>query len=130
MTEPHRWLEFAREDRILAELALEKGITNQVCFHAQQGVEKALKGFLRSRQRSVPRVHSLAELLIICQETDPSFNRLEEFCLKLDQYYIPTRYPDALPGSGEEGLPTDQEAKEAVEFLRETLEWVRTKISE
>ncbi len=69
MTEPHKWLEFAREDLILAGAALEKGIYNQVCFHAQQGVEKALKGFLRSRQRSVPKTHSLGELLEV-QDVD------------------------------------------------------------
>ena len=34
-----RWLQFAREDFILAESALEKEVFNQVCFHAQQGVE-------------------------------------------------------------------------------------------
>lgn len=44
MTEPHKWLEFAHEDLVLAEAAFEKQIDNQVCFHAQQGVEKALKG--------------------------------------------------------------------------------------
>lgn len=33
MTAPRRWLEFANEDLILAEAALEKDIPNQACFH-------------------------------------------------------------------------------------------------
>ncbi len=128
MTEPHRWMEFAREDFVLAEAALEKGIYNQTCFHAQQGVEKALKGFLRSRQRSVPRSHALGELLAICQDLDASFSKLQETCLKLDQYYIPTRYPDALPGIGPEGLPTRQDAEDVAALLRNTLDWIESKI--
>jgi len=32
----------------------------------------------------------------------------------MDQYYIPTRYPDALPGSFPEGLPGKEDAEEAV----------------
>ncbi len=38
-----RWLIFAREDLRMAELALVEGIFNQVCFHAQQCVEKAIR---------------------------------------------------------------------------------------
>ncbi len=114
MTEPHKWLE--------------KGISNQACFHAQQGVEKALKGFLRSRQRSVPRTHALTELLSIARTVDESFQRLEDSCIKLDQFYIPTRYPDALPGIGSEGLPTLSDAESAVEALRDSLNWIESKM--
>lgn len=128
MTEPHSWLEFAREDFVLAETALEKEIYNQVCFHAQQGVEKALKGFLRSRQRSIPRTHALSELLALCRDLDASFAKLEEACLRLDQYYIPTRYPDAFPGVGPEGSPTRQDAEGVMALLRTTLDWIEGKI--
>jgi len=99
MTEPRKWFEFAREDLVLAEVALEKGIYNQTCFHAQQGVEKALKGYLRNQKRSLPKTHALSELLAICRKLDNRFSEIEEGCLKLDRYYIPTRYPDALPGT-------------------------------
>jgi HEPN domain-containing protein len=128
MTEARSWLAFAREDLALAEAALEKGIFNQVCFHAQQGVEKALKGFLRSRQRSIPRTHALGELVALCRGLDDSFHRLEDTCVKLDRYYIPTRYPDALPGMVPEGLPTRQDAEEAVALLREALKWIEVKL--
>ena len=86
MTKPHDWLEFAHEDLILAEAALEKGIYNQACFH------------------------------------------LQATCLKLDQYYILTRYPDVLPGMGSEGLPTRQDAEEVVVLLRDVLDWIKGKM--
>ena len=130
MTEPHRWLEFAQEDLALARLALREGIPNQACFHSQQGFEKALKGFLRSRQRSIPRIHSLEELLKFCKEWDPSFSKLKETCVFLDRYYIPTRYPDALPGGSPEGLPADRDAEKAVELLQRTLAWIRKKMAQ
>ena len=129
MTEAHNWLAFAREDLVLAEAALEKGIFNQVCFHAQQGVEKALKAFLRSRQRSVPRTHALSELLALCRVLEQRAGELESICEQLDRYYLPTRYPDALPGMGPEGLPTRQDAEEAVELLRQAMGWIETKLS-
>lgn len=129
MTEPRRRLEFAREDLVLAEAALEKIIYNQVCFHAQQGVEKTPKGFLRAHQRSVPKTHILSELLSLCRGIDGSFSRLEETGLKLDRYYIPTRYPDALPGAASEGLPARRDAEEAVELVRDALEWVRGRVA-
>lgn len=128
MTEPHRWLAFAREDLALAEAAIERGIANQACFHAQQGVEKALKAFLRSRQRTVPRLHALSELLVSCQAFDTDFRELEEVCEQLDQYYLPTRYPDALPGMAPEGLPTYAHAEQAVELLRRALGWIENKL--
>ena len=49
--------------------------------------------------------------------------------MTLDGYYIPTRYPEALPGMGPEGLPTRQDAEEAVAFLREALDWIEGKIA-
>ena len=129
MTEPRKWLEFARQDLVVAQAAFEAAIYNHVCFHAQQGVEKALKGFLHSRQQPVPRTHVLRELLARCYKLDAGMETLKEACVTLDGYYIPTRYPEALPGMGPEGLPTRQDAEEAVAFLREALDWIEGKIA-
>jgi hypothetical protein len=38
-TSGDRWLEFARQDLQMAELAMNESIYNQVCFHSQQCVE-------------------------------------------------------------------------------------------
>ncbi len=60
-----RWLVFAREDLRMAELALAEGIFNQVCFHAQQCVEKVIKGWLEQQGRIPPRTHRMAGLLVL-----------------------------------------------------------------
>lgn len=41
-----RWLTFAHEDLKVAGILLSEQIYNQVCFHSQQAVEKALKCLL------------------------------------------------------------------------------------
>jgi len=44
-----------------------------------------------------------------------------EMAFRLDRFYIPTRYPDALPGMLAEGLPGQQDAQEALDLARRTL---------
>ena len=42
----------------------------------------------------------------------------------LDRFYIPTRYPDALPGSLPEGLPGLDDATQALHIARQVLNTV------
>jgi HEPN domain-containing protein len=39
----------------------------------------------------------------------------------LDRFYIPTRYPDALPGTLPEGLPGADDAEEALAVVRQVI---------
>jgi HEPN domain-containing protein len=48
--------------------------------------------------------------------------------LLLDQFYIPTRYPDALPGSLPDNLPEKNDAMEALETARKILNILEDKI--
>lgn len=118
-----RWLVFARQDLQMAELALEEGIYNQVCFHSQQCAEKCLKGMLANHGKTPPRTHSIVDLLALLP---PEYlSDLRDELGQMDIYYIPTRYPDALPGSLPEGLPGKEEAEEAITTARATLaKWV------
>ncbi|RME70262.1 MAG: HEPN domain-containing protein [Chloroflexi bacterium] len=112
-----RWLAFAREDLRVAELSLDDELYNQVCFHAQQCIEKVLKGLLTHYKKTVPRTHAIGELLAVLPEK--WFDDLQNELLKMDNYYIPTRYPDALPGTLPEGLPGKKEAVEALAVARQ-----------
>ena len=40
-------------------------------------------------------------------------------------FYIPTRYPDALPGMLEEGMPGQRDAQEALDVARRALNRVQ-----
>jgi len=120
--EGERWLRFAREDLHMAELAMPAGIYNQVCFHAQQCAEKAIKGLLALQQIVPPRTHQIADLLPLL-EANP-FAELSLEIQLLDRFYIPTRYPDALPGTLPEGLPERDDAEQALITARQALEVV------
>ena len=111
-----RWLEFARQDLQMAELALKEGIYNQVCFHSQQCVEKCVKGLLSDLGKSPPRTHAIVDLLGLLPKE--YLQHLREDLAQLDIFYIPTRYPDALPGSLAEGLPGKEDAQEAIAAAR------------
>lgn len=106
----------------MAELAMAEGLYNQVCFHCQQTAEKAVKGLLVYQGQTPPRTHRLGDLLGLL---DP--NLLPGLTLEiqlLDRFYIPTRYPDALPGSFPEGLPDVEDAREALTVARQVIEAV------
>jgi len=44
--------------------------------------------------------------------------------LLLDRYYIPTRYPDAVPGSSVTGMPNQADAEEALSASTNLNVWV------
>lgn len=118
------WLSFAREDLRMAELAMSACIYNQVCLHSQQCVEKAIKALIARQERLVPRTHRLTDLLeVLGLEPNPLEQMTADIRL-LERYYIPTRYPDALPGSVATGLPDETDAQEAIEVARRVMEAV------
>jgi len=123
-----RWLSFAHDDLRVAMLVLSEGIYHQACFHSQQCVEKALKGVLVHLEGRAPRTHAITELvgLLPADFVADLASELGE----LDDYYIPTRYPDALPGMLPEGLPGRSEAEQTVALagsvLERTVSWLRS----
>ena len=117
------WLVFARQDLRMAELALTEDIYNQVCFHAQQCVEKAVKGWLEQQGQTPPRTHRMADLLTLLPPE--LLGELSDTLGLLDRFYIPTRYPDALPGMLPDGMPGQRDAREALDMARQALECIQ-----
>ena len=103
MTEAERWLEQARRNLDDARYAAAGSRWNLACFLAQQAAEKALKAFLYGRGAEAVWGHSVAELCVDAARHDRAFDDLRAEAGALDQYYIPTRYPNGLPG----GIPAD-----------------------
>jgi HEPN domain-containing protein len=116
-----RWLAFARDDLRAAQVVMAADMPGKVCFHAQQAVEKALKAVIAENGESAPpRTHSMAELFRHLPEGFLSEiqSDLEE---ALDTYYLWTRYPDAVPGSIEEGMPGREDALEALNLAQSVM---------
>lgn len=115
-----RWLFFARQDIQMAEFAMKEEMYNQACFHAQQCAEKALKGLLAYQGKRPPRIHQLTDLLNLLKPN--LLKNISQDIRLLDRFYVPTRYPDALPGDLPEGLPDREDAEEALGTARKVLQ--------
>lgn len=130
--EAARWLTHARDEFEDADMLRERGRFYLALFHFQQATEKALKAFLYLRVRSVQVLytHSIADLLGLAVEIDPDFSEVAH-AKRLDSYYIPTRYPNGLPG----GVPSryfddPEEAERAMMLARAVIELVERKVGE
>ncbi len=61
---PADWLQRARSDLALAGVSLpDDAFYEDLCFHAQQAAEKAIKGVYRAHQREFRYTHDIAALL-------------------------------------------------------------------
>lgn len=123
--ESRRWVGQALHDLATAELLVEHGRYPVACFLAQQAAEKALKGLLYHDGADIVLGHSVAAL---CREAAARHPVLEPHCgawSTLDQHYIPTRYPDALPGGTPADVYTREQATQAVALCREVIDGVR-----
>lgn len=120
-----KWLVFASDDLKIIQAVIEEGVYHLACFHAQQSVEKALKGFIIFSKGSIEKIHSLVELLNEAIKINKELERFRDYCLILDRYYIPTRYPDVLPGSLPNGLPGKDNAEEAHRYAGEIFDFIK-----
>lgn len=113
--EAARWLRQAEHDLEFGGLALREGYFGQACFIAQQAAEKAVKAIHYHRGERVVLGHSVVQLADGLRDDVPGMRELREAAGTLDQYYVPTRYPNGLPG----GVPFEAfgetQARAAVE---------------
>lgn len=128
MKEENRWLEFALDDLDSGEIMYKAGKYNMVCFFAHQAAEKALKAFLVSRRQNSPRIHNIVDLVNLCSAYDVAFSKLLPKVRMLNQFYIPTRYPTALPGSAASGMPDNKMAEKAISFAEEIVSFCQNTI--
>lgn len=108
---------------------MREGFPAQACFTSQQAAEKALKAILYlSGARFVPG-HSLVELLERAAGRTDGLLHLQDSARQLDQYYIPTRYPNGLPGGIPAEVFTGSQAEDAVDRARAFIEAARALLS-
>lgn len=128
--EAMRWLEQAEHDLDAAKKNLEiLKFYSDTCFLAEQAAQKALKAFLYFKGKRYVLIHSVAALVEAILEYDKEFEPLIKYGRKLDQYYIPTRYPDALapPAIPFETYAKEQ-AEEALKYAQEIFNLIKGKI--
>jgi HEPN domain-containing protein len=92
-----RWFSQALQDLDDAKFNLSGKRYNVACFLAQQSAEKVLKAYLILKGAEEVWGDTVVELCIDAKDFDPDFSSIETQAALLDKYYIPTRYPNALP---------------------------------
>jgi HEPN domain-containing protein len=107
---------------------LQGGFFAQACFVAQQVGEKATKAVhdhLAGRPVLGPSVHGLLRRLNARAGVTDALLTLGG---ELDQYYVATRYPDALPGVVPSDAFSAAQARGALRAASRILTWARTRL--
>ena len=116
-------------DRAKSSLAISKNKTNDdifyedLCFQAQQAVEKALKGLLIFYNAEPEKTHNLVSLI---KELSKYMDIPEEIneAVILNDYAVQTRYPGGYTPIGEE------EYNFAIIMAEKCVQWIGKKIKE
>jgi HEPN domain-containing protein len=122
-----RWVIQSEKDLEAARYNFSGGLYSVACFLAQQSAEKILKGFLIKNGDNTIWGHSVADLVDDCSHIDKSFEELFRIAGPLDKYYIPTRYPDGLPGGIPSNAYIEDDAKMAIKMAEEVIDFVKSK---
>jgi HEPN domain-containing protein len=103
-------------------------ITNAIdfedlCYQAQQAVEKSLKGFLIYFDIEPEFTHNISKLLIELEKHVEIPDNIKE-TIKLTNYAVQTRYP------GDYNEITKEEYENSLKITKNCLDWVENKIKE
>lgn len=91
--EPREWLNRANSDLTIAKSHLEDVYLEDLCYHAQQCVEKSFKAVLLSKQGMFSYTHDLAALASHIQATGIEVPDCFHSAVRLTRYAVQTRYP-------------------------------------
>lgn len=96
-------------------------VTDAICFHAQQAVEKFLKAYLVAKNIEFGKTHNLKTILKQCIDNDADFKNVTVG--DLSDYAVEVRYPDEFYE------PTVNEADENIAIAESIKEIVLKKLS-
>lgn len=117
---PEEWFAHAESDLNLARLGKGRDdiLPEQVCFHAQQAAEKALKAVLSYRKIEFPFIHDIEALLEIMTQNGLMVPSDVADAGVLTPYAVEARYP----GYQEEITPS--QVAEAIRLAETVVNWV------
>jgi HEPN domain-containing protein len=128
---PNRWNDWFRQaerDLEQARESRESGRHEWACFASHQAAEKAVKALhLHAGQEAWG--HVVARLLVELPEVVEAPADLIERAQVLDNFYVPSRYPNGHP----EGAPFEHygplQSEQAIRHAGAILEFVRSKVA-
>jgi HEPN domain-containing protein len=122
---PDEWMKHALSDLKFAKLGQKKKdiLYQQICFHAQQAAEKALKAVLLYRKIDFPLTHDIEGLIDIFDKAGIPVPSDFQGAGVLTPYAVETRYPGNLDEM------TEKEVKEAITLAEKIVKWAEENIS-
>ncbi len=119
---PAQWISHAESDLRLARLASSDSaiLREQVCFHAQQAAEKAVKAVLLFQKIDFPYTHDIKGLLRIVETSGIAVPPYVQQAALLTPYAVETRYP------GDWMEITESEMQEALIIAEQTVLWAKS----
>ena len=115
---PRDWMDRARRDLALARAPLPDGaLYEDLCYHAQQAAEKALKAIYRSRKSEFRYTHNIGELINGLATENMIVPEPVLEAIELTEFATQTRYP----GTGEP--TTVQEYDRAIAGAEAVVAW-------
>jgi len=127
-TDGRLWLRQAQDDYRFGRAALAGRFYAQACFIAQQVAEKAVKAVHYTLNPRPIVGHSVQALLKRLNARAQVTDELQTLGGELDQYYVSTRYPDALPGVVPSDAFSATQARAALRAAHKILRWATVQI--
>mgnify|MGYP001559698451 FL=1 len=122
------WMRQALRDLEQAEDSRKAGRHEWACFAAHQGAEKAVKGLHLSRGQDAWG-HVVAKLLTELPTLVAAPESLVDKAKVLDNFYVPSRYPNGHPA----GAPFEHygplQSEEAIRYAGEIVEHCRARVA-
>ncbi|MBT3602080.1 MAG: HEPN domain-containing protein [Candidatus Latescibacteria bacterium] len=114
---PAEWLRYAKSDLALAQIAHTPNIMYEnLCFHAQQAAEKALKATLINRNISFPKTHNIRTILDLLPKEIILPTDIDD-AASLTDYAVLSRYPN------DDDEIEKEEYQEAIRLAQSVVQW-------
>jgi HEPN domain-containing protein len=90
-----QWVRKAEHDLLAAQhlFKLKPLLTDEICFHCQQAIEKYLKSLLTEQSLPLQKTHDLTALLSQLLPADPTLRSLRRGMKGVSRYAVEYRYP-------------------------------------
>lgn len=123
------WFHQAERDLNHAKNSLKDDYFEWSCFASHQAAEKAVKA-VYEKLHGEAWGHTISKLLRDLPKEVAASDTLIEYSLYLDKLYIPTRYPNGFDSGAPGEFFTLQDAKRAIEYAEEIIDFCKSKIFE
>lgn len=122
--DPREWLNRAHSDLSLAKVEAQGIYLEDLCFHAQQAAEKAIKALLIKHNIEFPYVHDIAGLLTLLEQAGQDVPGPIKEAERLTRFAVFTRYPGIAPPV------THEEYAQAIAVAEHVVCWAKDIIEE